>query len=468
MALNLIVHSTAIQYRFFGLVYDSPQRPQIDAAVKVCIDFEAAVPASENLASPLTYVMAVRTGKRTVGRVYNNYLHTRKVGFVLDKPAQLPKGPSAQLPSEAFVPSPLRGGADMGQLFDGDPFSLRFGPCHNRLADGVIDEGSSRSFSARKPFHQPPAIPSAGTAGTCSCAFALNRTPYSCSFIPVGIYPFSLVCDMIGSDGNIVDAPGPEAVADHAASDTLFHHLPFSLRDICRLIQVKLPFPEDKVRFPLDIGEPRRVKAMIRDADPAGGGPDGDAVACPIYIAHIAEYPGVICDGTQRAKPDLGQLVFGRLSGLFDSLVRFISIGNLAHAADRDLGRKPGRGPGLVITKVMKPDLIKAFGLPCYGAYAVAKGIGLLHGLKQLVGLFGIRAQLYFQDQFHRLLSFQLITLIGGGTAVYAVTGAPELSSAAMIADASAMYLRGEKYFGRFFGLLYAYLYHQTPVRDRT
>jgi hypothetical protein len=86
--------------------------------------------------------------------------------------------------------------------------------------------------------------------------------------------------------------------------------------------------------------------------------------------------------------------------------------------------------------------------------------IGLLHGLNQLFSLLTARAPLYFQDQFHRLLSFQQITWIPGSTGYHA--GGP--SAAAMTAPPGATYLCSEKYFGRFFGLLS----HQTPVRDRT
>ncbi|MGH7239829.1 MAG: hypothetical protein ACREHG_07145, partial [Candidatus Saccharimonadales bacterium] len=206
------------------------------------------------------------------------------------------------------------------------------------------------------------------------------------------------------------------------------------------------------------IREPGHVEAMIRDAHPAAGGPDGDTLP-----GQIAQYPGIIGYGAQGAEPYLGQFVFGRLSAVFNALVGFIGIGDLSDAADGYLGRKARRSPGAVITTVMKLNLIKASGLPRYGTYVVAKGICLLHGLKQLVSLLGFRAQLYFQGQFHRLLSFQLIILVPGGTA-YSVTGAQGPSFAAMIAHASAMYLRFEKYSGRFFGLLS----HQTPVRNRT
>lgn len=95
-----------------------------------------------------------------------------------------------------------------------------------------------------------------------------------------------------------------------------------------------------------------------------------------------------------------------------------------------------------------------------YGTHAVANRAGLLHGLRQPGSLPGLRAQLYFQDQFQRLLSFQLTTLAPGSTGYHG--GGP--SSAAMIAPPSARYPGFEKCFGLFFGLLS----HQTPVRNRT
>jgi hypothetical protein len=180
--LNLIMDSAAGQDRFFGLVYNSPQRPQIDAAVEVSVHFEAAVPASRNLTPPLTGMVAVRKSLRSVGRVYTGDLHTGKRPLILDKLPQLAEGPAAQLLSEPFVPLPLRGEADMGQLPGGYPFSLGLGAGDNGLADGVVDDGSSRSFS-RKPFQQFPAIPGGGTRSTCLCAFATGHVTHTGEWI---------------------------------------------------------------------------------------------------------------------------------------------------------------------------------------------------------------------------------------------------------------------------------------------
>jgi hypothetical protein len=437
------MHRTTVQNRFLWLVYDSPQRSQIMGAVNVGIHFESAVPAFENLTSPFTNVMAFRTSLGGVGRVYNNSLNTSACRFVLYKTSQLPKGPTAQLSSEPLVPFPVRGGTDMGQIFNSDSLPLLFGTANNRFADGVVDDGSSRPFSAGKPFQQFSAIPSGGTRATCLRAFALNRTPYSYSFSPVFIYPFTGMCDLIRGHRNIGDT--------QVTSDKFFYFLLFRLRDIYRLAQIKLAFLKKKVCFTLNIRKIFRVKTKVGDADPATHGPDRNAVS-----GQIAEYPGIIGDGAQRFEPYLGQFFFtgfsfAGFSLFFGFFICFVGVSDFSDAAHRHLGRKIRRGPGLIIATVMQIDFIKAFFLPGYCADTITNRISLLHRLKQQFSLISRRVQFYFQRQFHSLLSNEVMTFALGGTA-HLPMSTP--SYATKLYDPNAAYLRPEKYFDIFLNLI--------------
>jgi hypothetical protein len=437
------MYSTTVQNRFLRLVYDSHGRSQIMGAVNVGIHFESAVPAFENLTSPFTNVMAFRTSLGGIGRVYTGSLNTSACRFVRYKTPQLPKGPTAQLFSEPLVPFPVRGGADMGQIFNGDSLPLLFGTANNRFADGVARDGSSRPFFAGKPFWQFSAIPSGGTRAPCLRAFALNRTPYSHSFSPVFVYPFTGMPNFIRGNRNIGDT--------QVTSDKFFYFFLFRLRDLYRLAQIKFAFLKKKVCFTLDIRKIFRVKTKVRDADPATHGPDRNAVS-----GQIAEYPGVIGDGSQRFEAYLGQFFFTGFSFagfplFFGFFICLVGVSDFSDAAHRHLGRKVGRHPGLIIATVMKIDFIKVFFLPGYSADTITNRISLLHRLKQQLGLISRRVQFYFQRQFHSLLSNEVMTFAMGGTAHLSMSTP---SYATKLYDPNAADLRPEKYFDIFLNLI--------------
>lgn len=151
----------------------------------------------------------------------------------------------------------------------------------------------------------------------------------------------------------------------------------------------------DKVGFSLACLDELLLSLSGQEGDlhPPVYSPDGD------MIGIVTQDPIIIGNGPMKLKLSLALPV------------KLISIGNLGYTTNDYLGRKWEALPHIMVGKLMKIELAKGLTIPGYPGNVIAGSIGLLHSLKEGLGLIRQRLKFNIRNKFHRLNSsvFNLI-----------------------------------------------------------
>ena len=394
------MHS-AIQSRFFRLIYSSPKQGNILAGIIVSVkNFFLAIfiCTFENLICSLSNVFAYMTHLTGICRGNNNQLNPGKNTLVFQKRTKLMKIPFAKFYSKGFI-SFFRSKTNTSQIFNSNSFTLFFSKFYNRFRNGVINYCCRCFFFTRKPFGQFPAIPFCGTFG--SVCLYLDRTTYILFFFSIVIEPFSRIFNIIRGGYNI----GKTKVN----TDKLFHIRYFFIRYFYRLKQIKFSFFINKISLALNI---RKIISVVtykwKFFQTTTDCPNGNGI-----IWSIRKNSWVVSHASQRSKCTFG------------FFVQLICIRHFADAAYNYLSRKIGGLFNRMINFIVNFKLIKNSFFPNYIRNYIASQICFLNGIKQIFRLFICGKKFYFKSQFHsyinstKKLKIQILekTIIGNAKA---------------------------------------------------
>lgn len=359
--------------RFFRLVYGSPKQSDILCGVDVRIHIVSAIYTLEVLVLSCADMVALRTSLGSICLVHDNQRYTCPLGLIFQTRAELPEAPGIELPSESPVPV-FGGGADVGQILNGNtkPFGLGF---HYYLfGNGVVDYCCSSPFFPFEPF-QEFCTATFAFMGATFHAFGLNRTTDFSLSVPVPVQGLGRIGFAFGCTHNI----GNSEVTTDKLLD-IFHIL---FGDFHRLEKIELAFLEHKIGFPFDVRNIIGVVADKRNFLPFAYGPYRNV------CTGIGKHPAVIVDAP----------VFLECPLCFT--VKFVSVRHLAYAVYNYLSGKVKPLAYVIITKVMEPELVESLIPPRYIRNLIARSVSLLESFKKKTMLFIGWDKFDFQRQFH-------------------------------------------------------------------
>ena len=371
------MYRTTIHIASFGEVYSFPQKSNVFSSVFVRIqniNFAFFVGTLKHLVFPFSDMETRRASLRSVTRFYGNQFNAIQSSLVGKKRTQLTKRPTTKFCSKLFV-SPFGSKTDIGQILNGNTFTLFFSRIYNAFRDSVIDYSSRCSFLAREPFQK-----SFGT----SCAFALNRTANLLTLLPIGINPVGRVFNAIRSNDNICETE------IHTYKG--FNIINIMFGDINGLKQIELAFFVNQIRFAFDVWQISRIMTNKVNLLSTANTPQGNDIVG--FIGHNTIIVG------NRAK--WSECSFG-------FLIQLIGIRNLCNRANKHLGRKFKRGLVDVVNFVMEFEIVKDAFRPSDIRNSVADRIGFTNSFEKQFSLFSGRKKFDFQRQFH-IVKIQLFS----------------------------------------------------------
>src|SRR5690606_4716328 len=370
------MYRTTIHIRFSSVVYDTPQRSNIERCVDIGIHIVSAVITLKRLVVSVAYVVANRTRPACVCRFNHYQFNTIQSGFVLQKRAELTERPTTKFCSELFV-SAFRSKTNVRQIFNSNSFALFFSRLHNVLCDSMVLNSSGSSFFAFKPFQE---LSTASFTRPCFPlrAFALNRTTNLLSFFSVLIKPFGRMFCAIRSNGDVC-----QAKVNTQERFNIFHVI---LHYINRLKQVKLAFLVNQIRFTFDVRNVVKIMANKVNLLSATNTPQRNHV-----VRFVGHYPTVVSNTAKWFKLP------------FSFLIQLISICYFGYLPNKHLRRKVKRSLVRMINFVMEFEVIENLLLPRHIRNGIANSISFLHRFEKQVSLFIGRQKFYFQCQLHIL-----------------------------------------------------------------
>lgn len=359
----------AIHSRFFGIVYGNPQQRNVFRSVFVRIyniNFAFVVNALKYLVFPFSDMETRRASLRSVSRFYGNQFNAIQSSLVSKEGTQLTKRLKTKFGSKLFVSS-FGSKTDIGQILNGNTFTLFFSIIYNAFCNSVIDYSSRCSFPAREPFQQLTRV---------ACAFALNRTANFLFLFPIGVNPVGRIFNAIRSNDNIRET--------EIHTDKTFNIINILFRNINSLKKVKLTFFANQICFALNVWQIIRIMANKVYLLPTTDTPQGNDIVR--FVGHNAT---VISNASKWSK------------NTFSFLIQLIGISNLCYLSYNHLGRKIERSLIGMIRSVMEFEIIENFLLPSHVGNGITNSVSFLHRFEKQVSLFIGRQKFYFQRKFH-------------------------------------------------------------------
>ena len=377
------MYRTTIHIRFSSVVYDTPQRSNIQRCVDIGIHIVSAVITLKRLVVSVAYVVANRTRLACVCRFNHYQFNTIQSGFVLQKRAELTERPTTKFCSELFV-STFRSKTNVRQIFNSNSFALFFSRLHNVLCDSMVLNSSGSSFFAFKPFQE---FSTASFTRPCFPlrAFALNRTTNLLSFFSVLIKPFGRMFSAVRSYSNVRQT--------EVHTQECFHILYIIFHYINRLKQIELTLSKKQISFAFNV---RKIILVVADKwhlQPAANRPDGNS------FSFVRKNTTVVCDAAKWFKRSLY------------FLIQFVSISYLADTPYKNLCRKIGRTLQSVIDFRMDFKLVKDFLFPRYFRNSITNRIRFFNSSQEQISLFFSGQKFNLQRKFHNTKIVQIFEI---------------------------------------------------------
>ena len=360
------MQSTAIHTRLFAVVYGTAKRSNIERCVYISIHIVSAVIAFKHLSFPVAYMVTVAASLACISWINQNNRNTVKNSFIGNVLTQLIERPFTYTTSKLFAFFQRRK-TDAFKVFQSNPFVFFFRNLNNLFGNGVIDNRSGGTFSARKPFQE---------FFTSSCAFALNGASYFLSFYSISFKLFRV------KFFSITKGRQDHQTKVNAQERFYVFHIIFNY--INSLKQIEFTFSKKQICFAFDIRQVVRVVADKRHFQPAANRPDGNNV-----VGFVGQDATVIRD---RAK---------WFESPFNLLIQLVGISHFRYAPYDYLTAQLRSTLNGMVAGIMQLKLLKGFLLPSYVGNKITSLVRLFNRLKQTFSLFIGGQQLYFQREFH-------------------------------------------------------------------
>jgi len=327
------------------------------------------VRAVKVLAVANTYVSALMTGLRCVGRRNGDNLDASHLALVFNKGTELVEVPRVTPPAErpaAFLG--VHAPSDVLQVLNGDTLVLFLCLCYELLADAVVHNGGESSLTSFQPFQQ---------LMTVASAFRLDRSSHF-------VVSVSYVLDLIRGNVSAV-RDGYNVRNAHIDTDKVLCVLLMLIGNIYRLVEVELSFDKNEVGFPFCILHELRTVAGIcylLTASDKRDGTDG--------LGHaVGKHTAVVGDSPELPKVPL----------LLP--VELVRIGNFTDCTHDKLGREMICFLDGIIHFLVQTELLERMAFPRYLRDSVASLVKNAERIFQHHGLFDSWKQLNLQGQFH-------------------------------------------------------------------
>lgn len=320
------------------------------------------------LAIGLVDIPAARTSTRRVARINNQYGHTEKPGFVLDKLTQLVKGPTVEIVS-LCAPEPYPT-ADAGKVFQTNAAVGALRVVYDLFTDAVIHVRGKALFFAGKSLK----------------ALTGRRRL-------LGLYSSALAATALAQGENLRTAINVAVRigrdVDDAAINTQPHFGIKALRfgDVAGLVNVVLTIAQNQIGFALHTLQQLKLALPGQECHflATVNRPDGDR----LFVELPTEDAVVVGDRTQRGKPALSLLV------------QLVGVCDLGDGTYRHLCRQAKLFADQIVGGMVQIVLPKLLGHPRDTTDFVSGFVGRHKGLSQRFGLLFARLQLDLRNQFH-------------------------------------------------------------------
>ena len=359
------MYSTTIQDRFFGLIYRSPKRSNIDRGVMIRIHTVSAVIALKRFAVSIAYVVANAARFGGICRIDRNNRNANTLCPVSNKGTKLLERPLTHSFAKffTFIGRPK---TYAGQVLEGYAIASDSSNRNDFFCDCVIYNGSRSSFAPGKPFQE---------FFSSLRAFALNRTAYL-------LFLFSIIVEFFGVKRF------PRAYRTYVnkakiATDKFLNILNIIFRNLAGLKQVKFAFLKDKIGLSFNVGDVCGVVTNVMNLKPSPDRPYRS------NIAFVTENPAVIRNAAQRLK------------GSFCFPVQFVSIADFRYATHNDLCRKIESTLNRVVAFRVNLELVKYPLAKSSVRNSITGCIGFFNSSQKRISLILVWQKLYLQGQFH-------------------------------------------------------------------
>ena len=332
---------------------------------------EAAAGAGErSLRRSVLLVDITTRGTRPAGisGVHENHFYPRYPGFVGDKLSQLIKCPRGEFASLRLTsPDPF---TDASQILHGNSAPCAFSLSNQPLGNGMVHVASKVPFLRLALLEEPSG---------CLGPLLLESGPKFSVSLPQAVQMPAGEGFSIGIDGNVDD---PQVNSQEV--------LRISRRGLIHFtdgIQKETAIVVDEIGLSLAGLEefPLPISGLEGNFSPPAYSPNGHIVR---VVAQDAVIVGNRASWAERS-PDLA--------------VQFVGIGYLGDTSYNDLSRKKKLFPHVLVGELVKPELSEGLTIQCYLRDVITGSIGLLHSLKEGLGLFWRRLKFDVGHKFHGL-----------------------------------------------------------------